>query len=214
MSSDLSINDSPTMIPGPVGDLEAIVTSSETQPPSTIVIICHPHSLYGGTMNNKVITTLARTFKELKCAVIRFNFRGVGKSAGTYADGKGEAQDLNAVIAWAYKTWGHQPLWLAGFSFGSYVAATVAKKHKIKKLILVAPPVKNFEFTNLTHFPAPCLVLQGALDEIVSAQAVADWVKTVKSPIELINFPTATHFFHGHLSELKQHLLDQLALKS
>ena len=208
----MSFIETTVMIPGPCGHLEALVTNSETQElPTQIAIICHPHSLYGGSMNNKVVTTLARTFKELKCAVIRFNFRGVGKSTGTYADGKGEADDLNAVIAWAYKTWGHQTLWLAGFSFGSYVTAKVAKKHKIKELILVAPPVKNFEFTNLTSFSAPCLVLQGNLDEIVSAQAVADWVKTVKSPIKLINFPTATHFFHGHLSELRQRLFDQLA---
>jgi alpha/beta superfamily hydrolase len=210
MSSDFPVDDTAIIIPGPSGDLESIVNGSETHPPSKVAIICHPHSLYGGTMNNKVVTTLARTFKELGFAVVRFNFRGVGKSSGTYTNGDGEADDLRAIIAWKHKTWGEQPLALAGFSFGSYVAAKVAAKIKITNLVLIAPPANHFAFTKLTRFPCPCIILQGELDEIVPATVVSEWVKTVKSPIKLINLPKATHFFHGHLGELKQQLLDQL----
>src|SRR5690348_488965 len=107
------------ILPGPVGDLDVIATNHEQANNTTpIAIVCHPHPLHGGTMNNKVVTTLARTFKDLGLRSVRFNFRGVGKSGGIYDHGVGECKDLIAVIDWVKKIFPQAPIWLAGFSFG------------------------------------------------------------------------------------------------
>lgn len=194
------------IIQGPVGELEAVLECEAAQP-AFIAVICHPHPLYQGTMDNKVVTTLQRTYRELGGAVVRFNYRGVGHSHGSYGGGDGEAEDLLAVVAWLRERYLGVPLRLAGFSFGTYVAASgayqlAAADQAAEHLLLVAPSVENFDFSAFTHTACPVLVILGELDDIVSPQAVSKWV--AKSPLR----PTvlrmeAGHFFHGKLVELQ-----------
>lgn len=200
-------------IQGPAGKIELSIFLPEASSEiSRIGIICHPHPLFGGTMQNKVVTTLAKTFLTKGYAAIRFNFRGVGQSEGEYDTGKGEVEDLRAVIQWAKEHYPSASISLAGFSFGSYVAAklTAENSELIQQLILIAPAVGRFNFDELTSFPCPIIVVQGEEDEVVAAEVVYAWVKRVSSPIKLIKFPQTTHFFHGKLQELKDSLVDFL----
>ena len=208
--TDIPSPDKPIIISGPAGALEAMITlPAAGTPAKAIGIVCHPHSLYGGSMKNKVVTTLARVFKDLGAVVIRFNFRGVGASEGAFDHGIGETDDLLAVIQWAQLAYPDHDLWLAGFSFGSYVAArTAAFLHaKITKLVLVAPAVNHFDFAALPPFSCPTWVVQGDQDEVVPAAEVYDWIKHRTPPPELLRFPDATHFFHGKLKELQSELI-------
>jgi hypothetical protein len=191
-------------IKGPAGNLEAAFTDKENAKGTAIV--CHPHSLYGGTMNNKVVTTLARTFGDLGLRTGRFNFRGVGKSDGSYDAGIGETDDLLAVVNWVKQNYPDDDLWFAGFSFGSYVAARAATEIAVAQLVTVAPPVINFDFLSLKPITCPWLIVQGDQDEIVSPQAVFDWIETLNPKPILIRMPGSSHFFHGQLMELRRQL--------
>jgi alpha/beta superfamily hydrolase len=197
-------------IPGAVGLLDAKVVGPEKSDIKSVGIVCHPHPLYEGTMNNKVVTTLARVFRELGLAVVRFNFRGVGKSQGSYGKAVGEVDDLMAVINWIEKVCPDRSIWLAGFSFGAYIAAKVATQKQIEKLILVAPPVNHFDFASLPSFSSPTWVVQGDQDEIVPAQEVYAWVKSLTPPPHLIRLPNTSHFFHKRLEELRNQLIGSL----
>ncbi|HYM26941.1 MAG TPA: alpha/beta fold hydrolase, partial [Steroidobacteraceae bacterium] len=118
------------MLTGPAGPLETLVETpagaGAAQQPRAVAVVCHPHPLFGGTLENKVVWTVARAFEQLGAAAIRFNFRGVGRSAGAYDDGRGETEDLGAVLAYARGRWPQAPLWLGGFSFGAVVALRAA----------------------------------------------------------------------------------------
>lgn len=195
------------IIPGPEGDIEAIFECAVAAP-AFIAAVCHPHPLHQGSMNNKVVTTLQRAYRDMDGAVVRFNYRGVGRSQGTYGGGDGEAQDLLAVVAWLRERYPHLPLRLAGFSFGTYVAAAGAfqlaqAETPAEHLLLVAPSVENFDFSSFVSVACPVLVIQGEQDDIVSPTAVFNWV--ANSPLQ----PTvlrmeAGHFFHGQLVELQE----------
>lgn len=199
------------MVAGPAGNLQTVIVGPEhSTEMNAIAIICHPHPLYGGTMQNKVVTTLVNTFKDLGLAVVRFNFRGVGKSEGQHDHAKGEIADLYAILHWVKQQCPTQKIWLAGFSFGSFIAASVATKENIEKLILVAPAVNHYDYTRLPEFSCPTYVVQGDQDEIVPAQEVYDWINHRKNPPQLIRFPTATHFFHGHLGKMREMLMEKL----
>jgi alpha/beta superfamily hydrolase len=176
-----------------------------------IAILCHPHPLHGGTMDNKVVTTLMRTYRDLGIHVLRFNFRGVGKSEGEFDHAKGEYDDLIAVIRWAITEFPEFELMLAGFSFGSSIAAR-ASYHapRLQHLCLVAPPIERYEYDRDAMFSVPLSVIQGDQDERVHAQGVYDWVLQLKSSVELIRYSEATHFFHGFLSQMKQDLTQVL----
>lgn len=192
------------MIPGAVGDLEANLVGP-TEPVKIIGIVCHPHPLYGGTMNNKVVTTVARALKNLGLGVVRFNFRGIGKSAGSYAEAKGEIDDLIAVIHWVKQQCPEAELWLAGFSFGSYIAAKVTSMNQfnVKKLLLIAPPVNHFPFTDLPQINCPIYIFQGDQDEVVLAAEVYQWANSLNPQPQVFRFPAVTHFFHQHLNALR-----------
>ena len=192
------------LLSGPTGQLEIMTSSSETpRNPPAIAVICHPHPLFGGTLHNKVVYTLARCFNGLGLATVRFNFRGVGLSQGEYAQGNGESDDLLAVLAWLREHCPESDLWLAGFSFGAYIAARVAKIWPIKQLVCVAPPIENFPFKALPPFPCPWIVIQGDEDEVVSPTAVFSWLNSLAHPPEIIRIQGASHFFHGKLIELR-----------
>lgn len=200
-------------LPGPAGQLEVLTTYPESpvhSPP--IAVICHPHPLYGGTMHNKVVYTLARCFSSMGLATLRFNFRGVGQSQGQYDNGLGETDDLLSLCHWLKTQCPSQSIdYLAGFSFGAYVAARAAKQWPIKKLICVAPPIENFPFKELPPFPCPWCLVQGDNDEIVAPDAVFSWVASLtNNPPQLIKIANADHFFHGHLIELRDSLIAAL----
>lgn len=201
-------NTATTFITGKAGNIETLITRPETLTESTpIVVISHPHPLYGGTMTNKVVHIIAKSFSELEAITVRFNFRGVGQSEGEYSDGIGEAEDLQALVN-ELKQWRPQaPIWLAGFSFGAYVTARAQAVIKAEKLLLVAPPVSMYSFDELAEMAIPWLVIQGGQDEVIDAVAVKNWVSERPNPPQLIWMEDAGHFFHGKLNEVKEALL-------
>lgn len=192
-------------IPGPAGPLEARLECPET-PVRGAAVVCHPHPLHGGSMQNKVVHTLARTFNALGLAALRFNFRGVGASAGRYDQGRGEQADLQAVLRWVREQGAGVPLCLAGFSFGAYVALAVAGSDPPDCLVLVAPPVNHFDFSGLGGPAGFWVVVQGEADEIVPAAEVDAWSAQLRRPPQLIRMPDVGHFFHGRLNDLKAEL--------
>lgn len=199
-------------IPGPSGALEAIFLQEVNKKSNILAIICHPHPLYGGTMNNKVVTTLARTMTELGLPSIRFNFRGIGASAGEYGQGDGETEDLLAVMAWVNQHFPNHKVWLAGFSFGSYIAMRGAflKREQVTQLITIAPAVTYFDFTQHHHIDCPWLLVMGEEDELVPLAEVKAWLAKLPVPIQTFFMPGVSHFFHGHLTQLREHLLSAL----
>lgn len=201
------------MIAGATGALEAVLESAPR--PAFIGVVCHPHPLFGGTMDNKVVTTLCRAIRDGGGAALRFNFRGVGNSEGGYGEGIGEAEDLLAAIHWLQARFPDTPLWLSGFSFGSYVAAygavsLRANQQSPTRLMLVAPPVHHFDFSSLTDVGCAVTVVQGDDDEVVAAEQVHQWVQNSPLQPDLIRFSHCGHFFHGRLNELKQLALSLL----
>jgi alpha/beta superfamily hydrolase len=190
---------------GPAGPIESVVGPSET-PPDLVAVICHPHPLHGGTMDNKVVTMLERTFRDAGAATIRFNFRGVGGSAGVFDNGDGEGDDLSAVVAQARAWVPEATLWLAGFSFGSYVSTRMAGHLRAELLVSVAPPVGRFAFRQLHRPPCRWIVAQGEADEVVDPALVFQHFDAVQPPVEMLRFPGTSHFFHGKLVELRERL--------
>lgn len=203
--------ESKIFLSGPAGKIEALGTTPTKDARNILALICHPHPLFGGTMHNKVVYTLAKALKDLGVRTLRFNFRGVEKSEGSYAEGNGETEDLIAVLAWARHVRPQDALWLAGFSFGGYVATRVASTHPdVKQLITIAPGVESFDFTQFKTPHCPWLVIQGEKDEIVSPVAVYQMVEQQTPPPHLVRIPNAGHFFHGQLGELRQSLISNL----
>jgi alpha/beta superfamily hydrolase len=164
-----------------------------------IALIAHPHPLMGGSKDNKVVTTLARTFHALGCATLRPNFRGAGASAGVHDEGRGETDDLVAVAEYAKARFGDLPLTCAGFSFGSFVQTRVVERVETFQLVLVAPAVSRFKTGAV---PAGTLVIHGEVDDVVPLAAVLDWARPQNLPVVVV--PGGEHFFHGRLQVLQQ----------
>ena len=204
-----SAGDYSFLFPGIVGQLELELTIPEYAHPDYIAIIGHPHPLHGGTMHNKVVTTLVRTFKELSIASLRFNFRGVGQSAGEFDAGIGESEDMLLIARAWLKERPTARIIFAGFSFGSYVAFRAAAQCPHALLITVAPPVHHFDYTAFNAVPTPWFVVQGDEDDVVPEDLVLAFVKPRPS-LKYLHFPKAGHFFHGKLLELKQRLIDAI----
>lgn len=193
---------------GLAGRLEAVLTVPQHVGSNYVAFLGHPHSLQGGSMNNKVVTTLARAFKELGIPSLRFNFRGVGQSEGSYDDGVGEGEDMIALTtAWQHE----QPeacFIFAGFSFGSYVTYRAASQVAHSLLISIAPPVHHYNYKEFEPSPHPWLIVQGDEDEVVPSELVIDFAKQANPVIPVLQFANTTHFFHGKLLELKAQLID------
>jgi hypothetical protein len=186
-------------IDGPTGQLEVVLNIPEA-PPRGIALVAHPHSQQGGTLDNKVVQTLAKTFFALAYAVARFNFRGVGASGGTFDEGIGETDDALAVLAYAQRSLGSVlPIVLAGFSFGAYVQTRVAKRVGAQRLVLVGPAVRRFAVESV---PANTIVIHGEEDDVVSLADVFAWARPQQLPI--VVFPGCGHFFHGRLPQLQR----------
>lgn len=189
---------------GPAGRLECAVDVPKPAEERAIsIVICHPHPQHGGTMRNKVVTIIERSMRELGLRTVRFNFRGVGASEGKFDDGYGETDDLFAVIEWVRRTRPHDQLWLAGFSFGAYIALRAASHLSLGQLISIAPPVDRYGFSELPRPECPWLVVQGDEDDVVSADAVKSWSESVQPGPNLIVMPNAGHFFHRRLMDLR-----------
>ncbi|MED5493358.1 MAG: alpha/beta fold hydrolase [Pseudomonadota bacterium] len=201
------------MIDGPVGPLEAVLTEGERE--GLLAVICHPNPIQGGTMQNKVVHTLMRTARDLGASTLRFNFRGVGASAGEHDYGNGEVDDCLAVLDWAQNNLEVRELWLLGFSFGGYVAAAAASRLEQwpQRLVLVAPSVEKQAFHLLKPLAGPVSVMMGEADDVVAPQAVyaafAD-----EQDAEVVRFADTGHFFHGKLVPLKAEVERVLAAEA
>lgn len=188
---------------GPVGSLECISNVADrAEAKRGVAVICHPNPVQGGTMHNKVVTMVERALRESGLDTVRFNFRGTGASAGSYDDGGGESDDLAAVVAWLRGVRPDDALWLAGFSFGSYVTIRSAVRLQADALISIAPPVGRWTMDDALP-TCPWLVVMGEADEVVEPQAVFDWIAGMDQPPKLIRMPDTSHFFHRRLMDLR-----------
>ena len=191
---------------GPAGPLEVLVDAPSADIHGTrrgVAVIAHPHPLFGGTMDNKVVQTLARAFVLSGWQAVRFNFRGVGASAGDYDEGRGELQDLLAVIADQAPA---GPLALAGFSFGAFVTshavAALAPQRALERIVLVGTAATRFEVAPLpTALHERALIVHGETDDTVPLKDVMDWARPQFLPVSVI--PGVGHFFHGQLPLLR-----------
>jgi alpha/beta superfamily hydrolase len=198
-------------IAGPAGQLEALIEepAAAAGSPPVAAVICHPHPLFGGTLHNKVVHTLARTLRAAGAATLRFNFRGVGASEGTHDGGTGETQDALAAVAWARARWPAGSLVLAGFSFGGAVAIQAAGLAEPAWLITVAPAVDRVPLDTLQLPRGPWLVVQGEADEVVAADSVLQWLARWAPQARVRLLPGVGHFFHGRLHELQACLREE-----
>lgn len=194
---------------GEVGTLEAILSVPSDYNKTTIALLGHPHSLHGGTMNNKVVTTLARVFKELGIASIRFNCRGVGHSQGEYDAGVGESNDLLHLAALCQHDLPGVKFIFAGFSFGAYVTYRAAAQCPHELLISIAPAVHHHDFTAFMPAPSPWIVVQGDVDELVPIELTRAFVAASPAIIYLECADTS-HFFHGKLIALQSLLIQTI----
>ena len=195
-------------IAGPAGALEVALNVPDAAPRG-IALVAHPHPLQGGTLDNKVAQTLAKTFVALGYASVRFNFRGAGNSEGTFDDGVGETDDALAALTFAQQQFAAvaaTPPVLAGFSFGSYVQTRVAHQVTAERLVLVGPAVKRFPVENV---PADTIVIHGEQDDVVALADVFDWARPQQLPVTV--FPGCGHFFHGRLGQLQRVIVGQWA---
>lgn len=192
-------------LPGAVGALEVAVDLPDGDVPAQplVAIVCHPLPTEGGTMHNKVVTMAARALRELGAATVRFNFRGTGASQGSFDEGRGELEDLLAVVAWVRATRPGDTLWLAGFSFGAYVSLRAAETVQPGLLLSIAPPAGRWDFGAIATPTMPWVVIQGDADEIVDPQAVYAWLDGLKSGAQLVRMPDTSHFFHRKLMDLR-----------
>jgi alpha/beta superfamily hydrolase len=187
------------VIAGPAGGLEVAVNLPAGEP-TGLALVAHPHPLQGGSLDNKVAQTLAKTFAAIGYAAVRFNFRGVGKSEGRFDEGAGETDDALAALAFARERFGDAlPLALAGFSFGSYVQTRVAARVAFERLVLVGAAVGRFEVGNV---PPETIVIHGEEDDVVALADVFAWARPQALPV--VVFPGCGHFFHGRLVQLQQ----------
>jgi len=197
-------------IPGAVGPLEALL-DAPTGEPRAAVVFAHPLPTHGGTMHTKVVFQSAKALARIGCVVLRFNFRGVGVSAGSWDNGRGELDDYKAALAYMAATYPGVELWAAGFSFGAYIATTAgADDDRVCALIAIAPPVDKYEFASVKMSAKPKFVIHGERDELISLKLVRHFYAQLQEPKELIEIDRANHLFDGQASEVGDALADLL----
>jgi uncharacterized protein len=199
------------MLSGPAGNIETRVIApvAESIFPA-VAVICHPHPLHGGNLDNKVTATLARAMSDLGVPVLRFNFRGVGASGGRFSSGIGETEDLLAVIRHAHVLYPDRALWLAGFSFGAYVALRASQLVAVDRLITVAPPVNLYDVADFTPPECPWLLIQGTDDEVVPYKEVLKWATRLYPAPQTVYLDGVGHYFHGKLKTLQTLITDSI----
>jgi alpha/beta superfamily hydrolase len=185
-------------IDGPAGRLEIVVNDCGDARRG-IALIAHPHPLHGGTLDNKVVQTLAKAFVALGYCSLRLNFRGAGASEGTFDEGRGEVDDFLALANYGRRMYGGGELAIGGFSFGGFIAAAVAPRLTPRHLVLAAPAVGRFPVAGV---PDNTLVIHGEDDDVVPLQKLFDWARPQALPVTV--FPGAGHFFHGNLVALQR----------
>ena len=199
------------LIDGAAGTLDIVVNDPGAETGTSpapirrgLALIAHPHPLFGGTLDNKVVQTIAKTFHAQGYVAVRMNFRGVGASSGAHDEGDGETEDWLVVADEMRLRYGPLPLLLAGFSFGAYVQTRVAKQlleigAPAARLLLVAPPVGRFQLELVTQ---GTLIIHGESDDVVPLPDVLAWARPQRLPVVVL--PGAGHFFHGNLVELQR----------
>jgi len=206
------------MLTLPHGRVEATLVVPDAWDSKTIALLGHPHSLQGGSMTNKVVTTLARTFRDLSVPSLRFNFRGVGQSDGVFDNGAAESEDMCYLATLLQSLFpADKPrdvagckFILAGFSFGSYVTYSAAEFIKPIALISIAPPVTHYNYQSY-HVTMPWIVVQGDEDEVIASSIVYDFFEKITPPVTLLRFENTTHYFHGQLVALRERLMPEIA---
>ena len=206
--------ETPVFIEGPCGPLQAL--SLDVPEARGIALICHPNPVQGGTMLNKVVSTLQRTARDAGLATLRFNYRGVGNSAGSHDMTNGEVDDAEAVAHWLRARYPQLPLTLLGFSFGGFVAASLGGRLEsqgieLAQLIMVAPAVGRLSEENQPAQHCPLVVIQPQDDEVIEPQTVYAWSAGLGRAHELLKVAECGHFFHGKLTDLKDLLLPRLS---
>ena len=198
-------------IPGPAGQLEALLDMPAGEPRAAVVL-AHPLPIKGGTMHTKVVFQAAKALARIGCVVLRFNFRGVGRSAGSWDNGRGEMDDYRAAADFLSKRYPDLEMWAAGFSFGSYIAMTSgADDDRMCALIGIAPPVNRYEYASVKLSTKPKFIVHGEADELIPLKAVREFYARLKEPKELVEIDRANHLFEGQASEVGDALEDLLA---
>jgi alpha/beta superfamily hydrolase len=212
-----------TDLAGPAGSLEALLDEpdrldSNDASVKAAVVFAHPHPQFGGTMHTKVVYRAAKGLARIGCAVLRFNFRGVGQSAGTFGQGEGEKEDFKAALDYMAGRYPGSPLWAGGFSFGSWVALEVgAADDRVSVLIGIAPPVAtsisghSYTFENTLASTKPKFFVQGEADEVCPIEGMWAFYGKLEEPKELIVIDGADHLFEGKAQEVGEALEDLLA---
>jgi len=198
-------------IPGPSGPLEVLIEHPAGDPRAAVVF-AHPLPTHGGTMHTKAVFQGAKALARIGCAVLRFNFRGVGRSAGAWDDARGECDDFRAAVDFMAAQYPNVELWAAGFSFGAYVALTAgAHDDRICTLIGIAPPVNRYDFTIVKRSTKPKFIIHGEADELIPLKQVREFYAQLADPKELVEIDRANHLFDGQVGEVADALEDLLA---
>jgi alpha/beta superfamily hydrolase len=197
-------------IPGPAGPLEALIDKPAAAPRAAVVF-AHPLPTEGGTMHTKVVFQGAKALARIGCVVLRCNFRGVGRSAGAWDQGRGELDDYRAGLDFVAERYPDLEVWAAGFSFGSYIAGTVgAGDPRVCSLVLIAPPVDRYDFGVVARSAKPKFIVHGESDELIPLKRVRQFYAECREPKELVEIDRANHLFDGQASEVGDALADLL----
>ena len=189
-------------IGGPLGPLEALLDEPSGEPRAAVVF-AHPLPTHGGTMHTKVVFQSAKALARIGCVVLRFNFRGVGRSAGAWDEGRGEKDDYRAALDFMAARYPGTELWAAGFSFGSYIAMTCgAEDARVGALIGIAPPVDRYDYGIVKQTAKPKFLVHGERDELIPLRAVREFYAQLQEPKELVEIDRANHLFDGQASEV------------
>jgi alpha/beta superfamily hydrolase len=198
-------------IPGPAGPLEALLDLPDA-PPRAAVAFAHPLPTHGGTMHTKVVFQGAKALTRIGCGVLRFNFRGVGRSAGAWDEGRGEMEDYRAALDFLAGRYPGIELWAAGFSFGSYIAMTCgAEDDRVCALIGIAPPVDRYDYAAVKRSEKPKFIIHGERDELIPLTSVRSFYARLEEPKELVEIDRANHLFDGQAGEVGDALEDLLS---
>lgn len=213
-------------IPGPAGPLEVLleepplergvnaeglVERGQADGLHAAVVIAHPHPQFGGTMHTKAVFQSAKAFRRIGCAVLRFNFRGVGTSAGSFADGVGEMDDFRAALDFMERQYPGVPLWAAGMSFGAWIALTVgAADPRVSTILGIAPPLSRYDFEAVRTSGKPKFFVQGERDELCPLKEMQAFYARAADPKELVVIDAADHLFDGKLVEVAEAIEDLL----
>jgi alpha/beta superfamily hydrolase len=198
-------------IAGPAGPLEALLDLPHGEP-RAVAVFGHPHPLHGGTMHTKALYQAAKAMPRIGVAALRINFRGVGRSAGTFDAGPGEQADFRAAITFAQERFPDIPVWAAGMSFGSWIAMTTgAEDTRVSLLLGIALPVDRYDFSVLHTCTLPKFIIHGERDELISIKAIRTFYSQIPEPKELVVLEDASHLFEGKTTEVGEAVEDLLA---